>query len=223
MPSPGKSVIYSDRMIPSRLASNLEDAFDMIESHPESGKRNNSVANRENQEILNGLLRSELLGQPSAPISFGTDSDSSALHGDGVVGSPGRHRHSSGSGSNSVLKYQSPHKRGSSAGGLGGFGSPGGGSESHLSSSSMSSIPASPSTRIGLNNNASTQKRQQMRKIPRKPYKILEAPNLHDDYYLNLVDWSHSNVVAVALGSCVYLWSAHTAKVSWNSAFYCLI
>lgn len=35
-----------------------------------------------------------------------------------------------------------------------------------------------------------------------------------DDFYLNLVDWSAMNVLAVGLGSCVYLWSACTSKVT---------
>ncbi|XP_029345814.1 fizzy-related protein homolog [Acyrthosiphon pisum] len=56
------------------------------------------------------------------------------------------------------------------------------------------------------------------RKIPRKisrvPYKVLDAPELQDDFYLNLVDWSSSNLLAVGLGSCVYLWSATTSKVT---------
>jgi hypothetical protein len=29
-----------------------------------------------------------------------------------------------------------------------------------------------------------------VRKIPSNPYRILEAPGLCDDFYLNLVDWS---------------------------------
>lgn len=52
------------------------------------------------------------------------------------------------------------------------------------------------------------------RKISKHPYKILDAPSLQDDFYLNLLDWSPSNVLAVGLGSAVYLWSAATAKVS---------
>lgn len=36
---------------------------------------------------------------------------------------------------------------------------------------------------------------------------------LQDDFYLNLVDWSSTNVLAVGLASCVYLWSANTSKV----------
>jgi len=56
------------------------------------------------------------------------------------------------------------------------------------------------------------------RKTPRKistvPYKVLDAPALQDDFYLNLVDWSSLNVLAVGLGNCVYLWSACTSKVT---------
>lgn len=43
---------------------------------------------------------------------------------------------------------------------------------------------------------------------------MLDAPSLQDDFYLNLVDWSSQNVLAVGLGSCVYLWSACTCKVT---------
>lgn len=52
------------------------------------------------------------------------------------------------------------------------------------------------------------------RKIAKTPFKILDAPALQDDFYLNLVDWSSANVLAVGLGSCVYLWSACTSKVT---------
>lgn len=34
-----------------------------------------------------------------------------------------------------------------------------------------------------------------------------------DDYYLNLVDWSSTNVLGVGLGSSVYTWSAQTSEV----------
>jgi hypothetical protein len=52
------------------------------------------------------------------------------------------------------------------------------------------------------------------RKVPKVPFKVLDAPALQDDFYLNLVDWSSQNVLAVALGPSMYLWSACTAKVS---------
>ncbi|KAH9329521.1 hypothetical protein KI387_001629, partial [Taxus chinensis] len=52
------------------------------------------------------------------------------------------------------------------------------------------------------------------RKIARSPFKVLDAPALQDDFYLNLVDWSSHNVLAVGLGTCVYLWSACSSKVT---------
>ncbi len=45
------------------------------------------------------------------------------------------------------------------------------------------------------------------RKVNKKPYKILDAPNLQDDFYLNLLDWSGKNHIAVALDSSLYIWS----------------
>ncbi|KAL0452830.1 UNVERIFIED_CONTAM: protein FIZZY-RELATED 3 [Sesamum latifolium] len=53
------------------------------------------------------------------------------------------------------------------------------------------------------------------RKVPKTPHKVLDAPALQDDFYLNLVDWSSQNVLAVGLGTCVYLWSASNSKV-WD-------
>ncbi|EDV23322.1 uncharacterized protein TRIADDRAFT_64056 [Trichoplax adhaerens] len=52
------------------------------------------------------------------------------------------------------------------------------------------------------------------RKIPKAPYKVLDAPDLQDDFYLNLVDWSPQNVLSVGLGTCVYLWSANNGQVT---------
>lgn len=42
----------------------------------------------------------------------------------------------------------------------------------------------------------------------------MDAPELQDDFYLNLVDWSSLNVLSVGLGTCVYLWSACTSQVN---------
>lgn len=41
------------------------------------------------------------------------------------------------------------------------------------------------------------------RKIAKVPFKVLDAPQLQDDFYLNLVDWSASNCLSVGLASCV--------------------
>jgi cell division cycle 20-like protein 1 (cofactor of APC complex) len=46
-----------------------------------------------------------------------------------------------------------------------------------------------------------------LRKISIKPYKELPAPNLMDDFYLNLLDWSSKNQIAVGCTSSVILWN----------------
>lgn len=55
---------------------------------------------------------------------------------------------------------------------------------------------------------------KQIRKISKMPFKVLDAPSLQDDFYLNLVDWSSTNVLAVGLGRAVYIWSACTSRVT---------
>ncbi|KAJ6648302.1 Cell division cycle protein 20 like [Pseudolycoriella hygida] len=50
------------------------------------------------------------------------------------------------------------------------------------------------------------------RYIPSSPERILDAPEIINDYYLNLLDWSNDNIVTVALGSIVYLWNAGTGS-----------
>ena len=37
--------------------------------------------------------------------------------------------------------------------------------------------------------------------------KILDAPDIKDDYYLNLLDWSSKGVLAIGLAERVYLYS----------------
>lgn len=51
------------------------------------------------------------------------------------------------------------------------------------------------------------------RVLPKVPYKVLDAPQLQDDFYLNVLDWSAKDVLAVALASSIYLWSAVTSSV----------
>ncbi|XP_044541199.1 fizzy-related protein homolog [Gracilinanus agilis] len=78
---------------------------------------------------------------------------------------------------------------------------------SEMSAYSLSPISRSSQTLL-------TSVQRQARIIPRSPFKILEAPELSDDFYLNLLDWSRRNVVAVGLGSTVFLWSAATSQVT---------
>jgi len=51
------------------------------------------------------------------------------------------------------------------------------------------------------------------RHIPSAPERILDAPDLCDDFYVNLLDWSSTNILAVALGPAVYLWDASSGSI----------
>ena len=42
----------------------------------------------------------------------------------------------------------------------------------------------------------------------------MDAPDLVNDYYLNLLDWGSSNVLAIALANTVYLWDATDGNTS---------
>ncbi|KAJ3260859.1 ubiquitin-protein transferase activating protein [Boothiomyces macroporosus] len=52
------------------------------------------------------------------------------------------------------------------------------------------------------------------RRIPLVPEKVLDAPGLADDFYLNLLDWSSKNLLAVGLEDTVYIWNGDTGDVS---------
>ncbi|OCK85878.1 meiosis-specific APC/C activator protein AMA1 [Lepidopterella palustris CBS 459.81] len=52
------------------------------------------------------------------------------------------------------------------------------------------------------------------RRVATAPERVLDAPGLVDDYYLNLLDWSSGNQVAIGLERSVYIWSADSGSVS---------
>ncbi|KAK5171773.1 substrate-specific activator of APC-dependent proteolysis [Saxophila tyrrhenica] len=55
--------------------------------------------------------------------------------------------------------------------------------------------------------------RKTPRAVSKVPYKVLDAPELQDDFYLNLVDWGPNDILAVGLLDSVYLWSRETGIV----------
>lgn len=63
------------------------------------------------------------------------------------------------------------------------------------------------------NKTPATSTKKNARHISQVPERILDAPDLIDDYYLNLLDWSCNNHLAVALGGFVYLWNAATGDI----------
>ncbi|KAI8370235.1 WD40-repeat-containing domain protein [Blakeslea trispora] len=55
---------------------------------------------------------------------------------------------------------------------------------------------------------------QSERPINTNAIKTLDAPDLKDDFYLNLIDWGANDRLAVGLGHSVYLWNASTSQVT---------
>ncbi|XP_041483134.1 cell division cycle protein 20 homolog [Lytechinus variegatus] len=78
-----------------------------------------------------------------------------------------------------------------------------------------------PKAQEGYSNNlkvlySSTQdrpKKPTSRFIPQTAERILDAPELHDDFYLNLMSWSSKNILSIALGNAVYLWNANSGEI----------
>jgi cell division cycle 20, cofactor of APC complex len=60
---------------------------------------------------------------------------------------------------------------------------------------------------------ASSEMKKKRRAIPTAPTRILDAPDIADDYYLNVLDWGSENTLAIALAQTVYLWNATTGGI----------
>lgn len=52
------------------------------------------------------------------------------------------------------------------------------------------------------------------RTISHDPFKILDAPGIVDDFYLNILDWSFEDKISIALGECLYQYDYKTKSVN---------
>lgn len=206
-------VVYSDRFIPQRNGVDLQAAFGLEEpmaALEQSGMDFDDMELQKTQEAdrtFHSVLKSELFGAslphsssmnslPPMPMtpkrsSMLLDDPASPRDYDSTVdlNSLGNARPNG-----NLLSFQSP---------------------SRPSSSSMSvqndiyslSPVRADSQRLLLS------PKKKPRVISKVPYRVLDAPELVDDFYLNLVDWGSQDVLAVGLGSAVYLWDSSSGKV----------
>lgn len=77
-------------------------------------------------------------------------------------------------------------------------------------------MPQSP---FNISSNTTTtasddQKKEDKRKIAKTPFKVLDAPGLQDDFYVDLLDWSAKNEIGVGLGKAIFIWNAGTGSVT---------
>lgn len=186
----------SDRFIPSRATSSLN--FSLWENQPRRSSNNvvspddsnqtdiddrNGTAAEEGsdpatsradstsssqQPLLNELLRSELLGENMDPIA------SSNLTGRSGVGSSRNPLRESGNN----FRFQSPRQVE-----LDNVYNPNAGPEAIINSFSLNPMGSASSHRL------LSVPQKLTRRIQKVPFKVLDAPALQDDFYLNLVDW----------------------------------
>lgn len=175
---------FSDRLIPSRAATDLPCGFGLLDlsensAPPSAGSQSvqpnrRGKDNKENANMYEQLLQSELLGNASP---FKEDEGSSA------PASPGKKR---------LFHYKSeledvPPWFGEFA-------------------DSRCPVP------LRIAEHAQHVKTPP-RNINKTPLRVMDAPQMLDDFYLNLIDWSNGDDLAVALGNSAYAWNATSNRV----------
>eukprot|EP00276_Gloeochaete_wittrockiana_P010950 CAMPEP_0184656362 /NCGR_PEP_ID=MMETSP0308-20130426/16447_1 /TAXON_ID=38269 /ORGANISM="Gloeochaete witrockiana, Strain SAG 46.84" /LENGTH=462 /DNA_ID=CAMNT_0027093457 /DNA_START=94 /DNA_END=1479 /DNA_ORIENTATION=- len=184
---------YGDRFIPSRSGSNLEAIFPLLDLNPSISSSPVESGSKEDVLATYGiLLKSELLGLECSPspherFASGERYENSSDTSNSESGTPGK-------AVRNLFRFQTPATP-----------------PKPLGSSAFSLSPVGNISDPSLFHSSA---KKPTRRISKVPYKVLDAPSLQDDFYLNLVHWSSQNVLAVGLGSCVYLWSACTSKVT---------
>ncbi|GMI43845.1 hypothetical protein TrCOL_g4045 [Triparma columacea] len=181
---------YSDRFIPSRSQSNFTMSDSLLSSAPPTSTASSHNGNDHNQANTTAASSSAAGADAAAgDASGGGNQLLSSLLKSELLEIGGGVLDENGGGN--MMKFKMPREKHSDA----------------VKLNTLSPI-GSASHRL------LTSPRKATRKIPKVPFKVLDAPALQDDFYLNLVDWSSLNVLAVGLGACVYLWSACTSKVT---------
>ena len=187
---------YGDRFVPSRDAGDMRTTFHLMDDATPSTPSKNRIIPTESDalkeqanSIFNTILHTEVT--PASPQRPGSPVRPPAATTTNLPTTPTRRR---------LFAFNSPSR----------------------------SNPTTPSRRLDMPTDEAyslspvraesrqllESPRRQLRSVCKTPYRVLDAPELADDFYLNLVDWSSTNVLGVGLGSCVYLWTAHTAQVS---------
>lgn len=67
------------------------------------------------------------------------------------------------------------------------------------------------------------------RRIPKTPKKILDAPGILDDFYMDILDWSATDLISISLLNSVYLWKNNVKQnsvsklVELDDGCYCAV
>ncbi|KAI9818344.1 MAG: substrate-specific activator of APC-dependent proteolysis [Phylliscum demangeonii] len=232
-PSRKRQRVYGDRFIPNREGQDLQASFSLL--HEDGSPATPSKAKKrtphgelhfqrteEANRTFSTLLRSEIFESTIPQVTPPHHSpDSASGHGhDGRARTPPNHYSSSSRPAS--FTPSTPHKN------LFSYMSP----RSHVNLAGHPTPSRTPHSRhggINLDTRAeiyslspvrlSSQRmllspRKAPRAVSKVPYKVLDAPELADDFYLNLVDWGSSNMLAVGLASSVFMWNSQSGRVT---------
>ncbi|KAL8901944.1 MAG: hypothetical protein Q9192_000245 [Flavoplaca navasiana] len=242
-PSRKRQRIYGDRFIPNREGRDLQASFSLIPDipspatpsrpkkrapHGELHFQRTEEANRTfstflRQEVFDGTVPQPTPPHLSPDTAFSPTSHSTTINDPSRTRTPPSNQTSTSLAPASLtpstphknmFTYMSPqhHRNGSSR--LTPHGTPGSrrsqrGPNMDPTSDLYSTSPIHfDSQRLLLS------PKKTPRAVPKVPFKVLDAPDLADDFYLNLVDWGSSNNLGVGLGSCVFMWNSGTGKVT---------
>ncbi|KAI4118268.1 MAG: hypothetical protein LQ345_001655 [Seirophora villosa] len=239
-PSRKRQRIYGDRFIPNRDGRDLQASFSLIPDnnspatpskakkrtpHGELHFQRNEEANRTFENLLQSELFHNTVPQPTPP-TLSPDPVFASSSYSAAVNDPSRARTPPSNLSSSVLAPASltpstPHKN------IFTYMSP----QHHRNGSAHLTPSRTPQSRHGPNMNPHSDlysvspinydsqrlllsPKKQPRAVSKVPFKVLDAPDLADDFYLNLVDWGSSNILGVGLGPCVFMWNSTSGKVT---------
>ena len=227
--TPKKKRVYGDRFIPNREGVDLQASFSLLESPNASpskprkkhnareidAQRGTSVKRRkvynsdeEADNIYRALIKNEMFGDELSANTSMLDQPRTPPRSSARASLPPSTPKTP---SRNLFTFMSPLQRGSLTPGSRPNSTGSGGSNRSGDLPTRDIYSLSPirfdSQRLLLS------PRREPRAIPKVPYKVLDAPDLKDDFYLNLVDWGAQNILAVGLGSSVYLWNAHNGIV----------
>ncbi|KAK9451757.1 WD40-repeat-containing domain protein [Limtongia smithiae] len=209
-------ISHSDRYIPNRESVNLQAGFSL---KPEDSASDDRVPNRSAENELDlqrieeadrtysEVLRSELFGDEVPSSDPGRTPSSSGTDLGGLSGGPltpprSHHASAPSTPSQNLFTFMSPSARRTPTRQLGQ-------TTLDVENEAFSLSPVRLQSQKLL-----LSPRKQLRSISKVPFRVLDAPDLADDFYLNLVDWSSSNILGVGLARSVYLWNAVTGSVN---------
>ncbi|KAI4238410.1 MAG: hypothetical protein LQ349_001129 [Xanthoria aureola] len=211
-PSRKRQRIYGDRFIPNREGRDLQASFSLIPDPPSPATPSKSKKRTPHGELhfqrnaaFSPTSHSTTINDPSRARTPPSNHTSTSLPPASLTPST-PHKN--------MFTYMSPqhHRNGSSR--LTPHGTPGSrrsqrGPNMDPNSDLYSTSPIHfDSQRLLLS------PKKTPRAVSKVPFKVLDAPDLADDFYLNLVDWGSSNNLGVGLGSCVFMWNSGTGKVT---------